>query len=61
MIVQVVCTTDGKHKGEKYEIPAVTREVMTNFGMDAHSIVWKDNICIIQSSNYTIKVKQIGE
>ena len=61
MKVQVIATTDNKHLGEVHEVPLISREIMANFGIDASSIKWIGTLCIVQSSNYTIKLKKIGE
>lgn len=61
MIVQVLATTDKKHIGEIHEVPTINYEVMLSFGMHANRIEWKDDMCIIQNVNYTIKLKKIGD
>ncbi len=61
MTVQVMATTDGKHKGEVHEVPLINHEVMLNFGMEADRIKWLNDVCIVQNVNYTIKLKKLKD
>jgi|LGOV01.1.fsa_nt_gb hypothetical protein len=61
MTVQITTTTDGKHVGEVYEVPLISKEVMLNFGMHADRISWTSDICTVQNANYTLKLKKIKD
>jgi len=61
MTVQVIKTTDKKHEGEIHTVPLINYQVMLAFGMHADNIRWSGDICVVQNSNYTIKLKKLGD
>lgn len=61
MILQVVKTTDKKHEGRIVEVPEVSYQTAHALGMNPDTIRWFGDTCILQNSNYTIKLKQIGD
>ena len=59
MKVQIIQTTDCRHVGVIHEVPAVTVEVCKALGMRPTSIIWAGDICTIQNTNYTVKLKKL--
>ena len=60
MKIQIVSTTDNKRVGNIYEVENVDIETVSSLGMIPDYIIWKDEICYITNSNYTIKAKRLG-
>ncbi len=61
MKVQILKTTDGLNVGKIFDVPVINYDVCSELGMHPDSITWIGNVCLIQNSNYTIKLIKTGQ
>lgn len=61
MKIQIIKTTDGKKEGEIHTVSQIDYNTVLDYGIKAINISWNKDICLVQSSNYTVKLKKIGE
>lgn len=59
--IQIIKTTDGKREGEMHTVSQIDYNTVLAYGLKATSISWNKDVCLVQSSNYTVKLKKIGE